>query len=111
MITIIGDVFLDVDVSGSTNRLAPDAPVPVLDQTDEVLRPGGAGLAALLTARHYNGDVVLITAIGADEAGRRLSILLKAGGVHVVDLCLDGPTPEKIRFASGRHRLLRVDRN
>ena len=47
----VGDTLLDRDVEGVVNRLCPDAPVPVLDETAHVDRPGGAGLAAVLRRR------------------------------------------------------------
>ena len=30
-ITVVGDVLLDVDLTGEATRLCPDAPVPVVD--------------------------------------------------------------------------------
>ena len=47
-LVVVGDALLDRDVDGSVGRLAPDAPVPVVDQTAVRVRPGGAGLAAAL---------------------------------------------------------------
>ncbi|MFD7512356.1 D-beta-D-heptose 1-phosphate adenosyltransferase, partial [Streptomyces sp. NPDC059853] len=47
-IVVVGDVLLDRDITGRAGRLAPDAPVPVVDVADERCRPGGAGLAAAL---------------------------------------------------------------
>jgi len=49
-LVVVGDALLDVDVDGEVTRLCPDAPVPVLDAATERERPGGAALAALLTA-------------------------------------------------------------
>ena len=46
-VVVVGDILLDRDVEGVVNRLCPDSPVPVLDETTHVERPGGAGLAAL----------------------------------------------------------------
>ena len=47
-LVVVGDALLDRDVEGRVRRLAPDAPVPVVDQTGMHVRPGGAGLAAAL---------------------------------------------------------------
>ncbi|GGT06998.1 hypothetical protein ACFFV7_08270 [Nonomuraea spiralis] len=63
-LVVIGDTLLDVDVQGESERLCPDAPVPVVDVAAEHARPGGGGLAAVLAARD-GAEVVLITAIGA----------------------------------------------
>jgi D-beta-D-heptose 7-phosphate kinase/D-beta-D-heptose 1-phosphate adenosyltransferase len=50
-LVVIGDVMLDVDRSGTVERLSPEAPVPVLRDPTDSRRPGGAALAALLAAR------------------------------------------------------------
>jgi rfaE bifunctional protein nucleotidyltransferase chain/domain/rfaE bifunctional protein kinase chain/domain len=108
-IVVIGDTLLDRDVHGSARRLAPDAPVPVLDQAGIDLRPGGAGLAAALAAADGHA-VTLVSAFGADPAGSELRRHLRGAGVELVDLGLDGTTPEKIRFFSGEHPIMRLDR-
>jgi D-beta-D-heptose 7-phosphate kinase/D-beta-D-heptose 1-phosphate adenosyltransferase len=109
-LVVVGDALLDRDLDGRAERLAPDAPVPVLDDPVERRRPGGAALAATLAATLDGRAVVLVTALAADEAGTTLRELLELAGVEVVDLGLAGPTPEKIRVRAGGHSLLRVDR-
>jgi D-beta-D-heptose 7-phosphate kinase / D-beta-D-heptose 1-phosphate adenosyltransferase len=108
-VVVVGDALLDRDVHGSVERLSPDAPVPVLDEGDTTSRPGGAGLAAALAARDRR-PVTLLTALAADAAGGELRSELESVGVEIVDLGLDGPTPEKIRFLTGERPLLRLDR-
>ena len=106
-LVVVGDALLDVDVLGVARRLCPDAPVPVLDDIEEHARPGGAALAALMAARDGH-DVVLVTAIGDDEAGSRLRQLLT--GLRVICVPYDGPTPVKSRIRSGGQSLVRLDR-
>lgn len=108
-LVVVGDALLDRDVEGAVERLAPDAPVPVVDERQVRTRPGGAGLAALLAASDGR-DVTLVTALGADAAGRELRAALEAGGVRVVDLGLRGATPEKIRIRVDGRSMLRLDR-
>jgi rfaE bifunctional protein nucleotidyltransferase chain/domain/rfaE bifunctional protein kinase chain/domain len=108
-LVVIGDALLDRDVNGRVERLCPDAPVPVLDETTRAERPGGAGLAAALAARDGRA-VTLVTALADDAAGALLRELLERDGVDVVDLGLEGTTPEKIRLRSGASALLRLDR-
>ncbi len=50
-LVVVGDALLDRDLTGSADRLAPDAPVPVVSECAERVRPGGAALAAYLAAR------------------------------------------------------------
>ena len=108
-LVVVGDTLLDRDVEGRVERVCPDAPVPVVDQEREVARPGGAGLAAALAAANGR-EVMLVTAVGHDEASRRLIDLLDEAGVRIVNLGLHGPTPEKIRVRVGAQSLLRLDR-
>jgi len=108
-LVVVGDALLDRDLVGTVERLAPDAPVPVLDDLVDTPRPGGAGLAALLAARDGR-DVTLVTALGADAPGRELAGLLAAAGVRVLDLGLRGATPEKVRVRADGRSLLRLDR-
>jgi len=105
-LVVIGDALLDIDLEGRADRLTPDAPVPVLDGLVEHARPGGAGLAAVMAARDGH-DVVLVTALGSDDAGDRLEQLLT--GVRVVRLPYDGPTPVKKRVRASGQSLLRLD--
>jgi rfaE bifunctional protein nucleotidyltransferase chain/domain/rfaE bifunctional protein kinase chain/domain len=108
-LVVVGDALLDRDVHGSVERLSPDAPVPVLDEGESTLRPGGAGLAAVLCAREGH-EVALVSALAPDRAGSELRGALEAEGVRVIDLGLEGATPEKIRFRSGERSLMRLDR-
>lgn len=105
-LVVVGDALLDIDVEGSAERLTPDAPVPVLDRLVESPRPGGAALAAAMAARDGH-EVVLVTALGDDEAGERVEHLLD--GVEVRRLRYDGPTPVKQRVRAGGQSLLRLD--
>lgn len=106
-LVVVGDALLDVDVHGRSDRQSPEAPVPVLDVEVQRHRPGGAGLAALLAAGDH-ADVVLVTALADDDAGRTLAGLLRRR-VEVVPLALDGGTPTKTRLHTHRAPTLRVD--
>jgi len=106
---LIGDCLLDRDLVGTVQRLCPEAPVPVVDDPQQTSRPGGAGLAALLAASDGR-DVVLVTALSRDAGGDELRTLLAQANVEVIDLGLDGATPEKVRVRSDGRSLLRLDR-
>lgn len=106
-LVVVGDALLDIDVEGMTDRLSPDAPVPVVNRIQERPRPGGAGLAALLASAHTD-DVTLVTALGDDEAGRRLLPLLRRFA-RVVPIRLRGSTPCKLRVRAHGQSLVRLD--
>ena len=107
-IAVIGDALLDRDLDGRAERLAPDAPVPVVDGLEPRDRAGGAGLAATLAAEAGH-SVTLICALGRDAAGERVRELLVDAGVTVCDLGLPGATPEKVRVRAAGRTLVRLD--
>lgn len=106
-ILVLGDVVLDRDVLGTSDRLAPDAPVPVVEVSAVRETPGGAGLTALAAAASGLA-VTLVAPIAEDEAGVRLLTALRRR-VSVVPLGHDGPTRSKTRVWSRDHQLLRFD--
>lgn len=108
-LVVVGDALLDVDLCGDVDRLAPDAPVPVIDHPTERFRPGGAALAAILSSRHHPGPIRFVTMLGG-SSGRRVARLLEDAGVEVCDLGAGGSTPTKTRIVGGGQRVARVDR-
>lgn len=109
-LVVIGDAMLDRDVDGNVDRLCPDEPAPVFDESGSDDRPGGAALAATLAARSAR-PVQLVACVGKDEAGQRLRQLLHDSGVELVELSDAETTPEKIRLRTGARTVLRLDRN
>jgi D-beta-D-heptose 7-phosphate kinase / D-beta-D-heptose 1-phosphate adenosyltransferase len=107
-ITVVGDALLDRDVMGPAHRLCPDAPAPVVSVNDVRVRAGGAGLAAAMLARD-GFEVTLLSALGDDDAGRRLAVLLDAARVRLVDVGTTGATHEKTRVMAGRQVVARLD--
>jgi rfaE bifunctional protein nucleotidyltransferase chain/domain len=109
-LVVVGDLLLDEDIEGEATRLAPDAPAPVVDIARVRRRPGGAGLAALLAARH-GGEVVLVAAAGPGdhEDGARARRAL-GDRVRLAGLPLDGTVPVKTRVLAGGRPLVRLDR-
>ncbi|GGW56583.1 D-glycero-beta-D-manno-heptose 1-phosphate adenylyltransferase [Streptomyces xantholiticus] len=107
-LVVAGDVLLDEDIVGVADRLAPDAPAPVVDVRSDLRRPGGAGLAAALAARSGR-DVVLVTALGDDAASEAVRRALR-GRVRLVELPLNGTLPVKTRVMAGGRSLVRIDR-
>ncbi|MCS0603800.1 PfkB family carbohydrate kinase [Streptomyces sp. LP11] len=106
-LVVVGDALLDHDLCGRAERLAPDAPVPVVHGTRRSSRPGGAALAACLAAADGR-PVTLVTALGDDPASDTLRELL-AGRVHLVEVPLDGALSSKTRVLAGDRPLLRLD--
>ncbi|MFE9622643.1 PfkB family carbohydrate kinase [Streptomyces sp. NPDC006527] len=106
-LVVVGDALLDHDLCGRAQRLAPDAPVPVVSEARRSSRPGGAALAAVLAAADGR-PVTLVTALGEDEASETLVRLL-ADRVRVVRLPLTGTLSSKTRVLAEGTPLLRLD--
>ncbi|MFG2352362.1 PfkB family carbohydrate kinase [Streptomyces sp. NPDC048521] len=106
-LVVVGDALLDHDLCGRAERLAPDAPVPVVHGTRRSSRPGGAALAACLAASDGR-PVTLVTALGDDPASDTLRELL-AGRVELVEVPLEGTLSSKTRVLAGDRPLLRLD--
>ncbi|RBM16131.1 D-glycero-beta-D-manno-heptose 1-phosphate adenylyltransferase [Streptomyces sp. PT12] len=107
-LVVVGDVLLDEDVEGEATRLAPDAPVPVVEVAGRRSRPGGAGVAAALAARDGR-EVVLVAALGGDPASEAVRSMLPQG-VRLAELPLDGTLPVKSRVLAGGRPVVRMDR-
>jgi D-beta-D-heptose 7-phosphate kinase / D-beta-D-heptose 1-phosphate adenosyltransferase len=107
-IVVVGDALLDRDVEGSTTRQCPDSEGPVVDVERDLVRSGGAALAAALLARH-GADVVLVTSIGADRAGAELRRECDRAGIEVRHVTTPSATPQKIRIRCAGSTIARVD--
>lgn len=108
-VVVVGDVMLDIYVTGSVDRVSPEAPIPVLRQQMVREVPGGAAnVAANIVS--LGGAAFLIACTGGDENQRRLEGTLKKANVayEFVEDPLR-PTTVKTRFVAGQHQLLRLD--
>ncbi|MBO4260032.1 D-glycero-beta-D-manno-heptose 1-phosphate adenylyltransferase [Streptomyces griseorubiginosus] len=105
---VVGDALLDRDLDGHADRLAPDAPVPVVADCAERLRPGGAALAAYLAARDGR-EVTLVAGVGDDPASRELTRLLEPW-LQLIPLPLTGALSEKTRVLARGRPVTRLDR-
>ncbi|WP_259346285.1 PfkB family carbohydrate kinase [Curtobacterium sp. ME26] len=105
-IVVVGDTLLDVDVSGTSERLSPDAPVPVVDVRTDDRRAGGAGLVAMMLVRDGH-DVTLVTVLSDDDRAAEIRALLP--DVRVVAGPSGAPTPVKTRVRVVDHALVRID--
>ena len=75
-VLVLGDVMLDRYWFGATNRISPEAPVPVVRVQKNEERAGGAANVAMNIAS-LNVPVQLLGLTGQDEAGVALTTLLQ----------------------------------
>ncbi|MFO7587966.1 MAG: PfkB family carbohydrate kinase [Gemmatimonadota bacterium] len=109
-VLIVGDAMLDRYVSGSVDRISPEAPVPVVRVEEERSALGGAAnVAAGVVA--LGAGARLVSAVGDDDAGRELRALIAERGIDPGDVVADRGrrTTRKTRILARHHQMLRVD--
>lgn len=108
-VLVLGDVMLDRYWFGATNRISPEAPVPVVRVQENEERAGGAANVAMNIAS-LNVPVQLLGLTGQDEAGTALSTMLEKQNIdcNFVQLA-SHPTITKLRILSRHQQLLRLD--
>ena len=98
-VALAGDFMVDRYVFGSTDRVSPEAPIPVLRFRREEARLGGAGfvLAGLAT---LGASVRVLGICGDDKAGTDLCEKIAAYDADVAGLVKTPgrPTVEKVRL-------------
>ncbi|GJH43550.1 bifunctional D-glycero-beta-D-manno-heptose-7-phosphate kinase/D-glycero-beta-D-manno-heptose 1-phosphate adenylyltransferase HldE [Pasteurella canis] len=108
-VLVLGDVMLDRYWFGATNRISPEAPVPVVRVQDHEERAGGAANVAMNIAS-LNVPVQLLGLTGQDEAGAALIRLLTQQRIDCDFVQLGThPTITKLRILSRHQQLLRLD--
>jgi len=109
-VACIGDLMLDRFVYGEVSRVSPEAPIPVLKRSRELVMLGAAGNVARNVAA-LGGAAGLAGVVGEDADGREaLRMIGEAFGLDG-ELVADStrPTTLKTRFVAGGQQLLRVD--
>ncbi len=106
----IGDVMLDRFVYGGTQRISPEAPVPVVKVARSQAMPGGAGNVARNVVG-LDARCSLLTVTGKDVAGDELRVLLQTLPSLTCNAVIDQtrPTSVKTRFIASSQQVLRVD--
>ena len=106
---VVGDVMLDRYWFGDTNRISPEAPVPVVQVGKIDERLGGAANVARNVAA-LDAKTTILGVIGDDESGRRVSELLKSSGVDSqLEVDAKVPTTVKLRVIARQQQLIRLD--
>jgi len=108
-ILVIGDAMLDRYSFGSTNRISPEAPVPVLKIEKEILKPGGAANVAV-NISSLGQEANLIADIGIDTNGKILRKLIKSQKINLISKSdKNYKTTTKMRIISQNQQLMRID--
>ncbi len=109
-VVVVGDIMLDRYLIGDTDRLSPEAPVPVVTVRSSRSALGGAANVAANVAA-VGGTALLAGAIGDDEHGTLIRTELAAK--HLDDRYLvtvaDRPTTTKTRVLARGQQVVRID--
>lgn len=109
-VLVIGDVMLDHYIIGDVHRISPEAPVPVVQATEERRVAGGAAnVAHNLAVAGVRVEVFGV--LGDDVNGLALAALLERDGV-ASGRCLRRagvPTIVKTRVVARHQQLCRID--
>lgn len=108
---VIGDLMLDEYISGTVERISPEAPVPVVRVEHEDWAVGGAANVAANVAA-LGAVTKVVGVLGDDAAGERLQAGLEGMGASTAGLVIapDRPTTVKTRILARRQQVVRYDR-
>jgi len=106
---VVGDVMLDRYWFGDSDRISPEAPVPVVQVSKVDERLGGAANVARNVAA-LGANTTILGVVGEDEAGNRIGELLRQSGVNSqLEVDPKVPTTVKLRVIARQQQLIRLD--
>lgn len=108
-VLVVGDLMLDRYWHGGTERISPEAPVPVVHVKQNEERAGGACNVALNISK-LGAKCTVMGLCGDDESARVLELLLADAGVSTQFIRKPGnSTVTKLRVMSRSQQLMRLD--
>lgn len=109
-ILVIGDIILDHYLSGTTSRISPEAPVPIVDCDNEKWVLGGAANVANNLAA-IGAEVSLAGIVGDDQNGILVKNIMSSKNINdLTAISKNRKTTTKSRIISSNHQLLRIDK-
>lgn len=109
-IAVIGDVMLDRYLLGDTERISPEAPVPVVSVTSRKMALGGAANVAANVAA-LGAEALLVGVVGDDRDGAALRHAMQAMGLddRFLLTVASRPTTCKTRVIARGQQVVRID--
>jgi D-glycero-beta-D-manno-heptose-7-phosphate kinase len=112
-VAVIGDLMLDVYLSGTVSRISPEAPVPVVHVQEERSALGGAANVVANVVR-LGAHCDVLGVVGQDGGAREIHTALAGlGGGFVRPLLVERPerpTTTKTRVMARKQQVVRFDR-
>jgi D-beta-D-heptose 7-phosphate kinase/D-beta-D-heptose 1-phosphate adenosyltransferase len=102
--------MLDEYIHGTSERLSPEAPVPIVAIQSKEYRLGGAANVAANIAS-LGGQVILAGLVGYDNPGTTLRNKLAEFEIKPVNVCVDAgvKTTLKTRIVANKQQVVRLD--
>ncbi len=108
-ILVAGDIMLDRYWFGDTNRISPEAPVPIIKINKFDDRLGGAANVAR-NLSHLGVNVGILGCVGQDEAGLKIQTLLTEECINsYLQTDYDYTTILKLRVLARQQQMIRLD--
>jgi len=110
-ILVLGDMMMDEYLFGGVSRISPEAPVPIINITEEEFRLGGAANVALNLST-LDCIPVLCGVVGNDQTGKNFLDLLQKNDISNDCIVIDKsrPTTRKSRIIGQSQHMLRLDK-
>jgi len=109
-ILLAGDFMIDHYIIGTSIRMSPEAPVPVVISKEEYSIPGGAGNVAM-NLHAIGVNVICLGNVGDDIWGKKLISILSNKGINIdsIEIVKNHPTTLKQRIYSNGKQVARLD--
>lgn len=108
MILVIGDLILDEALIFNSNKLCPEAPVPILKLKNKKYFIGGAGNVAN-NLKKLKSNVFLISKTGNNKNSKKLVKMIKDCKIKNKIFTHKSPCTVKKRIFSGKKMFCRID--
>ena len=109
-ILVIGDLMVDYYLWGSSDRISPEAPVPIVSVNNENRVLGGAG-NVVNNLKALNAEVDVISVVGECDVSTELKSLLNEIEIDTQYLCTEPKriSSKKTRIIAAQQQVVRYD--
>ncbi|MDZ4383435.1 MAG: D-glycero-beta-D-manno-heptose-7-phosphate kinase, partial [Thermodesulfovibrionia bacterium] len=110
-VLVIGDIMVDHYIRGKVKRISPEAPVPVVEVTEENILLGGAANVAH-NIQSLGGKVFISGVVGNDNMGEILTGKFREKGIQTDGIIIeqDRATTVKTRIIGHNQQVVRFDK-
>ena len=109
-VLVVGDVILDRYTEGHAARISPEAPVPVVEVTNDRYSLGGAANVAHNLATLGCEVILILPTSENDQAIEEIKRLCASKNITYVPVrCSEHKTPVKTRIVSDGQQIVRLD--